>query len=42
MMLPNQNRDRAPPLAAKNRAASRPDAGKQGPLSMWYRAKGTN
>jgi len=34
MMLSNQNRDRAPPLAAKKRPASRPDAGKQGPLSM--------
>jgi len=41
-MLGNQNRNRAPPLAAKKRAASRPDAGKQGPLLNCYATRGTN
>src|SRR5271166_6419880 len=37
IMLGNQNRYRAPPLAAKKRAASRPEAGRKGPAARLLR-----
>ncbi len=42
IMLGNQNRYRAPPLAAKKRAASRPHVGSERPPASVLRATSTN